>query len=403
MKKLTAMMLALTVLSVLFTACGEEPVDPVAPSISMEQGGTFVTEGDTVFTSETFQTKITVTAGDADLNSIEVQENGTAVDISRLQFDGDPAGSNPSPLAATNASGFTWVITITAPDAAGINTYTIRVGDTDGQFATTSVELDVQEAKPTLELVAEEGFAASGDVVLTGEAFSVKVTAAPGSADLSTIEVHENGTAIAVERLMIDSVQATANPATVADAAGFTSILTITASDTKDETNTYTIQVADVDGGTASIDVEISTSPLTFMTMVLLKNQGGPAGTGAVDLHTGESKGTTATASAGADLRDQGIDLGAPSNAENWIQKVAPINGSDLRIPADGFSFEEIVDAAQIQTAFDAATTVSESDKVITGDSFLILSEGTYFAVKVTDIVVTANDNTDRYVLSVLQ
>ena len=395
-------MLALAVLSVFFTACEPDPVDPIAPTLSIDQGGTFVSEGDDVFAEATFQTKITATAGDGTINRIEVQENGTAIDISRLIFDGDPAGSNPSPVSPDFGTGFTWVITITAPETAGTNTYTVIISDDESKTASSSLELNIVEAKPSLEVVDEEGFAQTGDDILTNLEFDIKITAAPGAADLANIEVQEDGTALDASRLKIDGADATANPAAVPDAAGFTSVLSITAPENKSTSFTYSIILTDTDGASTTVDLELTTLDLSVMTMVLLKNQAGPAGQGGVDLHTGEQTGTTA-AYPNADLRDQGIDLGAPADSLNWIQKIAPINGSDLRVPATDFSFDEVETADQISTAFAAASSVSESDKVITGDEFLVLSDGTYFAVKVTDVVITPTGNDDRYVLTVKQ
>ncbi|MEM7371702.1 MAG: hypothetical protein AAF587_24010 [Bacteroidota bacterium] len=401
MKQLTSLMLALTVLSVLFTACEPDPVDPVSPTLSIEQGGNFVSDGDDVFTESTFQIKITATGGDGLINRIEVQENGTAVDFGRLLFDGDPAGSNPSPIAETLGGGFTWVITVTAPSEASANAnYTVMVTDANSKTASSSVEVNIVEAKPAIVVVEEEGFVKSGDNVLSVLTFDVKIEVTPGAGELTTIEVQENGTALDVTRLQIDGTEATANPETVPNTAGFTSVLTITAPAEKGQMFTYSIIVSDNNGKSETVEVEVSTLDLSVMTMVLLKNQSGPSGTGGVDLHTGESTGTQAS-DTNADLRDQGIDLGAPSNDLNWIQKIAPINNSVLKVPAMGFSFDEVETADQITTAFDAGTEIAESDKVIIGDEFLVQSDGTTFAIQVTDIVVTPDDNDDRYILNV--
>lgn len=401
MKQLTSLLLALTVLSVLFTACEPDPVDPVSPTLSIEQGGTFVSDGDDVFTEATFQIKVTATGGDGLINRIEVQENGTAIDFSRLLFDGDPAGSNPSPVAEAIGTGFTWVITVTAPSEAAANsTYTVTVTDANSKSASSSVEVNIVEAKPVIEVVDEEGFVISGDNVLSVLTFDVKINVTPGAGDLTTVEVQENGTALDISRLQLDGTEVTANPETVPDAAGFTSVLTITAPADKGQAFTYAIIVSDANGKSETVEVEVTTLDLSVMTMVLLKNQAGPSGQGAVDLHTGEQSGTQASDTE-ADLRDQGIDLGAPSNDLNWIQKIAPINGSILKVPAMGFSFDEVETADQITTAFDAGTEIAESDKVIIGDEFLVQSAGTTFAVQVTDIVVTPNDNDDRYILNV--
>jgi hypothetical protein len=341
------------------------------------------------------------------MNRLEVRENGTAIDISRLLFDGDPAGSNPTPLdVATVGRALSWVITITAPSTADETfTYTVVLSDAGGLTGQTSFDLTTAGAAPMLSIVEETGFVKGGDSVFTDTDFVLKVSGVKGAADMSSVEVQENGVAVAAGRLLVNGTLATANPFNVAasETEAFTYELTVKAPSDADQAYTYTIIATDTESRSGSVAVGLTTvaapDPVTESTAVLLLNAGGPSGTGGLDLHTGTSTGSGSTE---ADIIDRGIDLNKPL-ATNWIQKIAPVNSSDLRLPDAAFSYDEIATVAQIEAAFEQGTTISESDVVQVGDMFLVLSDGTYFALMVTNIDLTAGDNKDFYEFSVKQ
>lgn len=398
--------MSLAVLSVFFTACTPDPVDPVAPTLSIDSGAGFVTDGAEVFTEATFDIKITASQGDELINRIEVLENGTALDASRLLLDGDPAGSNPSPVAESFGTGFSWVITITAPATAGeTNTYTIKVTDAGGQFAQTSIDIVTADAAPMLSLADETGFVVGGDSVFTATDFTLKVSGTKGAADLAQVEVQENGVTIAADRLMVNGAATTDNPFAVAasEVESFTYEITITAPADADQQFTYTIVATDAEGASGTVSAELTTveapTPLTESIEILLLNQGGPTGTGGLDLNTGTSVGSM---DATADILDKGIDINKPLD-QNWIQKIGPANSADLRLPDAAFNYDEISTLAELEAAFELGTTITESDVVQVGDQFLVLSEGVYFAIVVTEINLTAADNGDYYQFSVKQ
>lgn len=403
MRKLTHLFLSLAVLSVFFTACEPDPVEPDNPTLSLEAGAGFVADGDEVFTEATFQVKINATAGTEDINRIEVKENGTAMDISRLLFDGDPAGSNPSPIAAALGRGLNWVITITASATSETNTYTIVVTDAGGNSGQTTFDVSTVEAAPMLTILDETGFVKGGDSVLTDMAFTMKVSGLKGAADMDRVEVQENGVAVDAARLMINGTAAAENPFSVAasEVESFTYEITVTAPADADQVFTYSVLATDLDGRTGSVAAELTTvqsaTPLTEAVEYLLLNQGGPDSTGGLDLHTGISVGSTDQA---ADIRDQGIDINQP-NDQNWIQQIATVNGSDIRLPDAGFSYSELNTQEELIAAFELGTSVSVTDVVQVGDQFLVLSDDTYFALIVTDINITPSDNKDYYEFSV--
>lgn len=295
MKKLSSLLIALTFLSAIFVGCEEEPpVTPVGPTLAFAAGaGTIDGPADVPINTEFIVTVLSV-SGDTDIAQIVVEEDGVAIDASRVTLDGSAAGGNPSPIGPTFASGFTWAIGITTSDAV-------------------------------------------------------------------------------------------------------------------DATITYTVRITDAGGLSDEVSVDITQiNALTESFVVLLKNQGGPPGTGGVDLQTGNSTGTDASSdpnAVDADIRDLGIDTNLPDD-DNWIQKIGTINGSEIAIPDASFDYETVASTAQLQAAFELGTSITETaEKVVVDDVYLIKSQGVFFAIKVTAINVTLidRDNSDNYEFSVKQ
>ncbi len=250
---------------------------------------------------------------------------------------------------------------------------------------------------PTITLVEEAGFVASGDSVVTETEFFVKVTATQGDDLLNRLSVSENGTDITeLTRLTFDGDAAGSNPTPLPTEAqtGFTWTIGIVSA--KDAgTNTYTVSVTDATGNVAQVSFDIVTEVgLETFTGYLLLNQAGPAGTGGLDLDTGNG---TGSADPEAEIKDEGIDLGAPSNDLNWIQKISAANSAELRIPDVNLEFDAVNNTDQLQAAFDNGLDVTVSDKVEIGDVFLVKNGEKYYIIKTTNITVTPNDNEDRY------
>ncbi|RMG73965.1 MAG: hypothetical protein D6722_03015 [Bacteroidetes bacterium] len=245
--------------------------------------------------------------------------------------------------------------------------------------------------------------------------FVVRVKADAGDGAITRIEVQENGALLSdLDRIFFDGDPAGGNPSPIpaADSAGFTWDITIVASSTPDETNTYTIRIVDSNGKSDDVSVEITTvdptTPVEIKTAYLLLNAGGPAGTGGLDLHSGDGTGSFTDST---DLRDMGIDINQPL-ASNWIQKISTdglTTGAVLKVPAAGLDYDAVTTQEQVIAAYEAGTTVvGASDKVEIGDLFLVYSEDpgsefSYFLLKVVDINITTNNNQDYYEFEVKQ
>ncbi|MEL6670880.1 MAG: hypothetical protein AAFR61_01775 [Bacteroidota bacterium] len=275
-----------------------------------------------------------------------------------------------------------------------------------GFFVSCDNTVPVDPNGPTLEFLSTSAVA-DGDTVMPGTAIQIQISAQAGDGPMTRIEVQEDGAAMETSRLMFDGFAAGSNPSPLGsgDATSLNWTIDITTDTERGVLHTYTVIVTDSAGLTDEFSFDLFTMagiPVTSLNTVLLLNAGGPAGTGGVDLHTGTGTGSE---DAEADIKDKGLDLGASSNAENWYQQIMPVQatGSDLRLPAAGFEFDNVTVSEEIAVAFDAATSINESDKVAIGDVFLVLSQGTYFAIKVTNITVTVDDNADNYELTVLR
>lgn len=265
-------------------------------------------------------------------------------------------------------------------------------------FSACEEEIPPVPVLPTIVLVEEAGFAVDGDSVVTETEFVVKITATQGDDLLSRLSVSENSTDITeLTRLSFDGDVAGSNPTPLPTEAqtGFTWTVGIVSGSTDQETNTYTISVTDATGNVAQVSFDITTETgLETSTGYLLLNQAGPAGTGGLDLDTGDGTGSTDPE---AELKDEGIDLGAPSNDLNWKQQISAANSTTIRIPDAGLDYDALNNRTQLEAAYGAGLDITTTDKVVIGDVFLIKNGEKYYVIKTVDVAVTANDNDDFY------
>ncbi len=281
-----------------------------------------------------------------------------------------------------------------------------------GSFLITSCDPDPVPTVlgPEAELVSEIDFLNADAELQAGEVFNVKVSFLTGDSQLKSVSILEDGTALATDKFEINSGALTSNnPFLIlgADKDGATYEFQITAHDVIGDITTYTFEVTDEKDKTAEVTITITiiaplTTPLnTAYTAVIINNADGPA-KGGYDLDAGVN---TSSSSSDADFRDKGIDLGASSNAVNWIQKIEPVNGATLRMAdfsqIDGFTFDSADNKEVLAEAWALGTDLTETAKLAIGDMFMIQNAAGVFLVKVTDINVTENDNTDTYTLDI--
>jgi len=245
----------------------------------------------------------------------------------------------------------------------------------------------------------------------------VALNAIAGTGDLESLSIQEDGVKVPTDRLSFFDLDGNTavlvqNPILlIGYETGFFWEIGI---DPQDDysTKTYTFEVADVNGNTATATIDITTefqgTPITMTLTGVLLNQAGPPGQGALDLDDGEGTGTVTGEWESAEIRDWGIDLGLP-NDQNWKRQIGPMNYTTVRVagglPGD-FEFADIATKEEIQSYFDAGSDLpngsgvtAKSDPVEVGDYFVVKSQdgNTYYFLEVTEVNVTTDDNNDSY------
>lgn len=136
--------------ALLFAAigCGEDGTggggtNDIAPLVQLVDGpnpGNVITE-----LSGTISVTIDVTKGTSPLKTVTITENGTKLDLGRIEFVGVGGSANPLLLSGTDKDGFTWEIRIQAQDAYDTRTYTITVEDEAGLSDAASFDITIVE------------------------------------------------------------------------------------------------------------------------------------------------------------------------------------------------------------------------------------------------------------------
>lgn len=264
---------------------------------------------------------------------------------------------------------------------------------------------------PDLRFVIEAGLLSGDAELFPNEAFSVKISALKGDNPLQSVRVEKNGTALATSLFTIDGGAITSNNPfliTGADQNGATYTITITNDGTVGQSNTYKFIVSDDKQNTddvsltiTTVQVPVTSTPLNVsFTAVVVNNADGP-NQGGLDLDAGT---TVPAASTISELRDKGINLALPA-AQNWIQRIEPRNGADLRLPnlmqLENFTFASADSREILSAAWDTGTNLTESPVLATGTLFMIKKGDAFYLIRTTAVNVTTNNNLDTYTFDV--
>jgi hypothetical protein len=239
---------------------------------------------------------------------------------------------------------------------------------------------------------------------------------APGAADIGNYikSITANGTPITPNNPLLITTNAT---------GGFWDVEIVTFGQVLDVPVEYGFEVEDEVGEIAFTSVIVTLTdpgtPLDNTIPGVLLNQAGPAGTGGVNLETGMSTGSTVAES---DLRDLGIDCDIdPGTAENWVQKIGSVNGTNLvsvdpTALGEDFTFDKVETKEAIVAAYDAGAALADgmevdcnpvavtdvSDVVSVGDIFAALtSEGVYYLIQIDAVTPSFGDNNDQYEMTI--
>lgn len=289
---------------------------------------------------------------------------------------------------------------------------------------------------PEITLVADAGFITTDTELETGETFKVKVMADKGDNQLKALSFTVDGTQPKgtdldnyVTKITSSGADVTPqNPllilGTAKDGATWEFDM-VPFGQMEDETVTYTFTVEDDAGEKASVsfDITVVAPPGTALDMELsgvLFNQAGPAGTGGLDLDTGDGTGSV---NAAAEIRDLGIDCNIdPANAENWRGQIGSVNGTDMKLvdvaaQPEGFSFENVKTKEAIVASYDTGIVLADgvstsatcvetavtdvSAPVSVGDLFVVKKGDVYYMLQVDEVNKVSGSNGDNYVLSI--
>lgn len=425
MKKLSIIhFLGLALLAMTFNACVEDPIDPGTggggiltnfPELSIVDEAGFIAFDETVTAGSNFNVKISATRGDSPLNAFYLQEDGLDVPSARFLVDGADSGANPKLIVGADKEGLTWELTILAHET-GTKTYRFVVEDESGETSSQSLNISTDGGTPPTVVLGGSGMFDADP----GTLVSIPVTVGQGTFALASLAVYENDELITdfANRLYYDDLSNPfdGNPYVLpsADQNGFERTVFIRAA-ADAGLNEYRIVLADEVGNVTESRFDITTgvagTPVTTIQGVLF-NRAGPAGTGGLDLDTGEGTGSSDSA---AEIKDEGIDTGV-ANDINWIKRISGVNGSELRfvLPGAGgilenFSFDDISVKEQIAPLFDGATELQlmNADMELTtwdievGETFVVRTATNVYLFVVREVNETPDNNDDNYVLDI--
>ncbi len=412
MKNFKLLALLFVSAAVMFTSCDPEPTEPGTgnpdgPSLSLSAEAGYISDDATLSPGEIFTVKLSVTPGTSDLNLFSLSADDINLSTDQFTIDGNNPGANPNKLIlGDDKTGLTWEISIVAHDIIDFQSYEFTVSDEDGNSNSTSVVITTESQDPPT--VTAGG---SPEVTLPGSSlYSIMVNAQPAvGASLASIAIYENGVLVDASRAEVGAYAFDDNPYSLPAEyqTGFEENVIIRIQD--QGVSAYEVVITDDFGNSSTISknvsVEAAGTPVSLISGALL-NSFGPAGTGGLDLDTGNGTGSSDPL---AEIKDEGVDASLP-NASNWKQQISGVNGSVVKylVPGsnglqEGFTFTS-VDSKETVAALHANGVDFNggvSNMVSTGDMFTVENNGKYYVLVVTDIFINEIDNSDQYTFSI--
>ena len=176
--------------------------------------------------------------------------------------------------------------------------------------------------------------------------------------------------------------------------------------------NTFRFLLTDSGALTDEVSIAITTvapapvgTDLSGNLSGVLLNQAGPAGTGGLDLDTGDGTGSADPAS---EIRDNGVDNGPV--ATNWLQTISTINGATIRTlnrdaMGESYDFATVTTVEEVQAAWDLGDEVVDNSTavLVVGDEFIVQNadQSRNYLLQVVEVNVTSDDNGDNYVFNI--
>ncbi len=390
------------------------------PELVLVTEAGFISEATTIEAGSSFAVKVQAAKGTADLQAFEILEDGVRIATDRISFINEVAPTSSAPLVGlTETSSLEWVIEMVAHSDLSERNYEFRIIDTAGNSAKQGVFINTDTTPtevipPTITILGSGTFSVDPSTKV-----GVDLNVVGGSSKITFLTIFDgNNDPVAVDRLWIgdSDTPISSNPLEIpaADADGFETKIFIRSNNTFGS-EVYKVIISTEDEEIyfeeITIDTGIAGVSVTELSGVLF-NSGGPAGSGGLDLDDGIDTGSSDVIS---ELKDEGIDQ-SQSTANNWIQRMSGINGTEIRQMIvgenglqEGFSFDVIATDNQLAELWGNGVTLSAVNSsgnlttgiVQVGDVYLAFRDGKYYAFTVTNINVTADDNKDSYTLDI--
>ncbi len=402
-------LLLLAVAIFAFSSCTTDPDFSIPPTVNLLDEVGFLANDATLSAGSPIIVKLKAEKGDNAMKSLEFQQDGARMtDLTRISIDGTGASSAAELLFDADVDAFTKEITIT-PHATGLADYTFVIADEGGESSSVTISITIESDPPTLS--ATNGILdieATPGVLTT---LALDATTSPSGAELATLSIYEgDDLATGTDRFRFNDIAFEGSIDLEGDdRTGLSNNkLLIRGNDVDGTVESFRIDLTDVNGLTASLDITVTAknnvivTPLEKEISGILFNAGGGANTGGLDLDTGVSTNSDVLDS---EIKDEGIDLALP-NDQNWKQKISAIDGAILKF-ADPANFPEAIDfdavdsKEAVQGIFDASTSITVSNTVANGDIFAVSDNGKIYLIEVVSVNITAANNDDSYTLNI--
>lgn len=405
---LTFKSLLLAVLAMFIVGCAEDGtggigggVDPTTypPSISSS-----LSEDVTINAGENVVMPVLVTSTGSPLKAIFFYRDNERLSTSDFLIDGKAPAANPIAIVS-NTSRFEANVTFLTQGISNATTFKVEALAQDGSKSSVYTTVSILSTPPSISISG-----ATSGTFTPGTNLTIKIDMTKGSGDFKSIAIYEDGTLIDPSRIIsFAGSDVSQNPFGVSTSQSNVSANAVIKLSSSEQTSEIKFEVTDSNDQKASTvytaTTKIPYTDVDSFTNFLLANQGGPTGRGGADLDITEGSSSVGSSDTRAEIKDLGINTDLPA-ASNWIQRIAPANNAKMRYLKPGqnglsesFQFSDIQYRELLPTYFSNGSPLNNgaSDPVRTGDMFIVERDGKYYAIKISEIVVTPSDNNDYY------
>ncbi len=269
-------------------------------------------------------------------------------------------------------------------------------------LSTSCTEDSNDDSLPTSQILSGPGLSKNNDSLKIGNSARVSIKVVKGGNPLNTITIQANGTNLPLGSFSVNGSPSTANPALLfgGDKDSLLYVIDFPRVDTPQRI-TYHILIRDDNDNFTSDTIKIlfyGTPSTETGTGLLVYNYSGTK-FGGLDLFNAKVVSGNAPE---ATIRDYGVV--DPVSDKTWVMRFVPLNNSEIMNPPANFTYNGLIYKENIKRAFELGSRepgIISSKVLAKGDYFLVRNGTTYFAIYVSNVVTTANDNNDYYEISI--